>query len=137
MNNNEANIITNEPAAVEEAPTPKLSEEQEAHIAFARANSAFITKLNKFAGSKRQVARAWANSSIYPLNETNSLKFSYPEEKELFEAFNDVNSVKLMLLVHGLIRAGVLAQLKPITEGKEELADSSLPLEEKKEENNG
>jgi hypothetical protein len=99
---------------VEQKPAA-LSEEQNAMLHYEHYVNQFVTALKNFEGSKQQVIRAWANGLVSPLNK-EELHFSYPEEQQLFNLYTEANSAKLILMVHGLIKAGVLQQLKPLME---------------------
>lgn len=94
-------------------PEPKLTESQMALASYEHFTNAFVSKVKDFPGSKGSLQRAWANSSVSPLNK-GDLHFSYPEEKELFDLFTEANSAKLILMVYALQDAGVLTVHKPL-----------------------
>lgn len=104
----------------ESAETPQTSagpatERQQVLAAFEHYTEQFVKALTNYTGSKSQLVRAWANSSISPLNR-EPLHFSYKHEQDLFDLFAEANSAKLMLMVHGLEDAGVVKLLKPLVE---------------------
>lgn len=73
----------------------------------------FNKALNDFSGSKKQLLNAWANSALAPLNQT-PLQWSYPDQKKMCEIFDEVNSAKFILMVHGLADVGILTLHKPL-----------------------
>lgn len=94
---------------------PHLEEPQQAMKVFRQLMEIFTSVLERYDGGKKQIVRAWLNATLSPLNET-PLHFSYPEEKEIFDLFTELNSAKLILMVHGLADAGVLTLHKPLME---------------------
>ncbi len=88
-----------------------------------RAELEQFTKLiNEFEGSKAQLQNAWLNAAKHPL--VTDLHFSYPAEKELFDAFEELNASKLIMMVHGLQMDGIIEVVSPV-----------VPTETKGEEN--
>lgn len=103
-----------EPAPAAQLPK-ELEEPAMAMQTFKQLMDIFANVLNNYDGGKRQIVRAWLNAAVAPLN-SDPLKFSYPAEKEIFDLFTEINSAKLILMVHGLADAGVLTLHKPLME---------------------
>lgn len=97
------------PEAPQEAPpqeAPKqLSWDKKAYMHFEAYMGEFARRVNSYSGSRRQLQRAWINAAISPLNK-EELHFSYPEEEEIFNLFNELNSAKLLLMMHGFAQDG-------------------------------
>ncbi len=96
-----------------EAAKEDMSEVAMASKTFQQLNEIFSNVLERYEGSKAQIVRSWRNAALSPLNQS-PLHFSYPEEKEIFDLYTELNSVKLVLMVHGLAEAGVLTLHKPL-----------------------
>lgn len=127
MNKMENETKTNE--AVKEVtqestptPEPELSDEQKVLNACKTYLNMFYSKLYNFKGSRRQIINAWMNAAISPLNQSE-LKFGYPEEKELFDLFEEVNSAKVMLMIFGLIREGKIEVKGDLMESPKESSE--------------
>lgn len=116
MNELRQELVSSEPIA---APPPELSEEQNALFIFQNHTNLFIQKVNNYPGAKSQIARAWTNAAISPLNK-DQLHFSYPEEKELFDLFTELNAAKFILMMHGMVRDGKIEIKKPLLEQSSE-----------------
>jgi len=105
-----------------------LTEEQHAMLAFEHFTGLFLQKLNNYSGSRKQIMRAMSHGMVAPLSKEEP-RFSYVEEKELFDLYTEANSAKLILMVHGLIKSGALQQLKPLmsvgglTDSEQQLAN--------------
>lgn len=109
-----------------EAPVLDLSDPVPPHIKnefFDEAAAALqsfkdhMTGFNKllfnYPGSKKQLLSAWSNAALEPFHESPPT-WSYPSEKEMFNHFNELESAKFILMVHGLADAGVLTLHKPL-----------------------
>lgn len=101
------------PVETVETPKQQLSEEQNALISYQTNLNQFIKLAHKFEGSKSQIVRAWTNSAISPMNK-DELHFSYPEEQELFNLFEQVNSAKFVLMLYGMIKSGKIELKSPL-----------------------
>jgi hypothetical protein len=108
-------IVESSPQEEQMKAQPELREDQKAYLAVTKNTQLFVNKLTEYEGSKQCVIRAWANSAVSPFN-TNELHFSYAHEKELFDLYAEQNSAKLILMMYGLERAGVVKILKPLME---------------------
>jgi hypothetical protein len=112
----EGSLPTAEPTSIQEPimPTNEFTEESgHALESFKKHMVEFNKALDEYAGSKKQLSRAWANAALSPLNQI-PLEWSYPAEKEMFNIFDELNSAKFILMVHGLADAGVLTLHKPL-----------------------
>ncbi len=72
----------------------------------------FTQLINDFSGSKAQLQNAWLNCAKHPL--ISDLQFSYPAEKELFDACEELNAAKLILMVYGLQMDGIIEVVSPV-----------------------
>lgn len=86
-----------------------------------------------YPGAKKQLQRVMFNVAVSHMSKDEP-KFSYPEEKELFDAGMQMNAAKFFIMVDGLVKDGVL-QYKPGETQEQQPVLEEIPAPEKEPEN--
>lgn len=90
---------------IEEQVPPQLSEDQMLYQAAFGQIRTFLDKLRNYSGSKKQLQRVFENVALNKLTD-DKFTWSYPEEEELFDAFEEVMASKFMFFLMGLEAQG-------------------------------
>lgn len=117
-------VASSEDVVKEQVP---LTEEQETMLIMRELMQQFINQVKGYQGSKKQIQNAWVNAAISPFND-RPLSFSYQEEADLFDTFNELAARKFMLMVYGLEKHGRIKILVPFSEPHQK-TPSELELE--------
>lgn len=88
----------------------------------------YMEKLENYSGSKKQLQRVLGNLAIAHVTK-DDVRFSYPEEYELFQLFENIMSSKFVLFLLGLESQKKVEILSPIFEAPkaEETASAEAP----------
>jgi hypothetical protein len=120
----------------EEKVETTLSDEQNALLAYNYHYNQFVKLHENYHGSRRQLQGAWIQASGFPLHQETP-KFSYPQQKELYDTYNEITSAKFVLMLFGLVKEGKIEIKSPLFKEREK-TPSELELEEMmKGESNG
>lgn len=103
----------------------KLSEEQKAYYHFKLSLAKFSTLLRNSSLARKNIVNTWDNAALAPFD-LDRMKFSYPEEKDLFEAFMEMNAAKSILMMYGFAEKGFIKILRPLV--GEEKAEVDKPV---------
>lgn len=120
----------------EEAAAKPLNEEQKAYVVCDRELKAFLKALTSSYGNSDARREAWAAAAIYPFAKDDP-KFRYTEAKKLFDHFQEINSAKFVMFLHGMEREGKIKILQPLeTDNINPVAEETKTEEPRKENEN-